>query len=503
MTGKILALFVATLGLAGVARAQLVVLDSFDPAELGGLVSAGLDTSQDRVWAYDSFGAQLGSYTLDGTPAGSIPRAGEAADDMDIDFATTAFTLDETNVPAGSLLLTNGETDGAEVYALDPSDGSIIATLATDFGNDHVVGGAWHPTRGTLFLVADRNDSVSPSIVAEIDPATGAVLNSFGTASADFTVNYGDLDVHVGTGNLFLVSSDESVIRELSPVGALVQDVPLPPGVPGLSGIALDEAANELWVSGTNGTVYRLGAAPPTTTSTTSSTTSSTSTSASSSSSTSTSTTSTTSTTGSSTTSSSTTSSTSSSNSTSSSTSTSVVTTSTTSTSVPPAACELLTGKKLFLATNVQKGKSRLNVVSKDPAITLGLGNDSADDPVLHGATLRVVSTDGGFDDTYVLAAERWQYRKRAGENLGYRLKKTKPFGTLLIQPAKHVKIAANGDGLGHTLATNPDPVDVVLTIGGHCYCLRFAGTPTFKEGKRFLAEDAPAPTGCPAPAPD
>ena len=43
---------------------------------------------------------------------------------------------------------------------------------------------------------------------------------------------------------------------------------------------------------------------------------------------------------------------------------------------------------------------------SDDESISIGDGYESADDPVLHGGSLRIVSgSDPGFDDTYELPA--------------------------------------------------------------------------------------------------
>lgn len=192
----------------------------------------------------------------------------------------------------------------------------------------------------------------------------------------------------------------------------------------------------------------------------------------------------------------------------STSTSTSVTTTtvsSTTSTTTTtlPAGCELLTGKKLLLKSKTGKEKQRgIGLLSQDPDITLGAGNGSGDDPVTYGGTLRVLATGGdGFDDTYELPSDRWSYVKKRGAGKGYKMRPTRPFKSVTIQPGKRVKVVAKGLGLGHTLETAPDVVDVVLTLGEHCYCMRFGGDVTFKADKKRLAKDAEAPAACPPPA--
>jgi hypothetical protein len=139
-------------------------------------------------------------------------------------------------------------------------------------------------------------------------------------------------------------------------------------------------------------------------------------------------------------------------------------------------------------------------MLSLDRDLTLGAGNGSADDPVLHGGTLRIVATAGDrFDDVYPLAAGRWHYQKQAGRNRGYELRPTTPFKTVIIRPGKRVRIVANGEGLGHTLLAQPEAVDVVLTIGAQCYCWRFEGDATFTADKKLQAKNAPAPSACPA----
>jgi hypothetical protein len=151
---------------------------------------------------------------------------------------------------------------------------------------------------------------------------------------------------------------------------------------------------------------------------------------------------------------------------------------------------QLLSGKKLLLKAD------GLVLLSKDPAISLGSGNGSTDDPTVSGATLRVQL------DTYDLPSENWKVLGGAGNNLGYKYSDPAlaagPIKTALIKAGKLVKAVGKGGALGHDLGSNPDPVGAVLAVGGQRYCTSFGGTVSFTAGKKFLAKDAPAPGACP-----
>ncbi|MFC3443391.1 beta strand repeat-containing protein [Sphingobium rhizovicinum] len=190
---------------------------------------------------------------------GSFDNPGEAANDFDIDFADVALTLSGTAVAAGSTLLINGETGVAEIRAVNSQTGAVIASLTTAFGSSHVVGGAYHAARGSFFLVQDRVPATQKSTVAEIDASTGAVLNSFAVDGDGFTINFGDIDVDPATGDLILVSSDESSVLRVSPTGTLLGTIALPSGIGGLAGIAfIPGAPDEAYVTNTSGTVFHV-----------------------------------------------------------------------------------------------------------------------------------------------------------------------------------------------------------------------------------------------------
>jgi hypothetical protein len=138
-----------------------------------------------------------------------------------------------------------------------------LATLATQFGVSHVVGGAFHLGRSTFFAVQDRVPGApAANTVGEIDPASGAVIATF-SLLPNFDVNYGDIDVCQSTGQLFVVSDSADSIAELTPAGVFVRAHPLPADVSGLSGIGIDDdISGDAWVSSRGGAVSRLGGFP-------------------------------------------------------------------------------------------------------------------------------------------------------------------------------------------------------------------------------------------------
>lgn len=244
------------------APAALSILNQFNPSQASGLCGIAADEGTGDVWVYGCSEANIQRYSGAGTFLVSIPRPGESANDVDVEVAPVSFTLGDTPVPAGAILFVNGESGFAEIYAVDGSTGAVLKTLVTSFGASHVVGGAYHPSRGTIFLLQDRvPGGVDGNRVAEIDPTTGSVLNSFQT-TAYFDVNYGDLDVCVLSANLFLVSSVEARVAEVTPLGVLVGYHDLPAGVSSLSGIGFDSTTGLTWVGGTGGNAWLLGGLP-------------------------------------------------------------------------------------------------------------------------------------------------------------------------------------------------------------------------------------------------
>ncbi len=159
------------------------------------------------------------------------------------------------------------------------------------------------------------------------------------------------------------------------------------------------------------------------------------------------------------------------------------------------AADELLTGDRLHLSKRVFSMRSR------DASITLGSGAGTADDPVLQGGTIRVLSIEGDvFDTTYPLPASGWRYLRRGGTVTGYVFGGASPLRGVHVKSGKEISVLGRGDALGQTLGGNPSPVRIVLTLGRHQYCASFGGTVQFTPGRTYLAKTSPAPDLCPLP---
>ncbi|HVN75198.1 MAG TPA: hypothetical protein VMT19_02695 [Thermoanaerobaculaceae bacterium] len=186
---------------------------------------------------------------------------------------------------------------------------------------------------------------------------------------------------------------------------------------------------------------------------------------------------------------------------TSSTTTTSAPLPTTTSTTLL-APADLLPGTTLVLKTTPGDAtKSTFSLTARTPTVTLGEGHGSADDPTLHGGSMRVASATAGFDDTYPLPAVGWKLvgKPAAGKGWRYtdRVRANGPITAVVVTRGRVVRVAGKGSGLGHTLGVDPEPVEVTLAIGGHRYCLRFGGAVKWKANKSFGARAASAPGAC------
>ncbi|MGE0404466.1 MAG: hypothetical protein AB7T06_47590 [Kofleriaceae bacterium] len=232
-----------------------VMITTMSSFSITGGCGLAFDPAASEVLVYPCSGAAINRYSTAGALLGTIARPGEAADDVDLDVVSAAFTLGSTNIPAGTLLFVNGETGPADLYA-------GATTLAAQFGASHSVGGALHVGRGTVFLVQDRVPGATDgNRVAEIDPATGAVVQTWQT-TPDYTVNYGDIDVCQSSGNLFIVSNAETTMAEFTPTGTLVAEYPLPTGSSDGSGLAIVDGTGTAWIGTPSGTAFQVTGLP-------------------------------------------------------------------------------------------------------------------------------------------------------------------------------------------------------------------------------------------------
>jgi hypothetical protein len=159
-------------------------------------------------------------------------------------------------------------------------------------------------------------------------------------------------------------------------------------------------------------------------------------------------------------------------------------------------------GKLLVLKDSANTQKRRLVLVSKDPIVTIGQGQGSADDPTQSGGSLRVRSLSAGFDTTYDLEPIGWRLLKKRDPTKGWKYNKGNAIKLAVLKNGKVLRIVGRGTALQHALATNPNPVDLVFSLGARRYCMEFGGQSKFTAGKTYTARDAGAPVKCVDPAP-
>ena len=195
-------------------------------------------------------GAQVGSFAIPGQNSGNLG----------LDITPVGFSMHDvtsnTNVaiPSGSLIVFNGVFNPDRIYALDPANGAILATLVLA-GNFDIVGGAVTST-GRMFILDPNADRVR-----EINPATGAEIVAGGFA-AGMDITSGDIAIHPTTGNIWIASAATTTLREYTVAGVFVRSIDVSPQSVSteLTGLAFrpNGADFDVLASSNRGVVYVL-----------------------------------------------------------------------------------------------------------------------------------------------------------------------------------------------------------------------------------------------------
>ena len=240
--------------LGGVADAQISLLGSFDPSELGQLNAIGFDSSSETVYLHESRSDEVHQYSPAGELLRSIPDRVNQGNDSDLEFSDVPLQLAGTLVPANTLLVTANEILPPQFSAVDKETGDVLAQLDLDrLAIGRLTGGAYHPLRNSLFVIDWTMD-----LIHEVELAGGSILNSFGFGE-NWDAFFSDVEVAPGSNRLYLVSSLQPRIRVLESDGTFVHDVDVTRlGISGMSGIAFENDTGHAWISSSNGTVYHV-----------------------------------------------------------------------------------------------------------------------------------------------------------------------------------------------------------------------------------------------------
>ena len=126
-------------------------------------------------------------------------------------------------------------------------------------------------------------------------------------------------------------------------------------------------------------------------------------------------------------------------------------------------------------------------------------------DPVLHGASIRLFSTVSGteFDGTYGMPSSHWTYIGDLSGKYAYQYKDlvgaNGPIRIAIFRNGKASKLQGSGDAFNFILHANPQPVQIVLRFGGLNDCLAFGAAKfKFEADTGLRALHAPPPATCP-----
>ena len=254
---SIILTFLASLAvLPGQADAASLI-DEFNPATLSGFVGIAIDPANGNLVVYEEFGgATMHVIDQDGNELGTIVSPGANSNDYDLDYSTGPMTIDGTAIPAGTLLVFNGDDSPENLYAVDV-DGTVLAQV--NLASASIVGGTHVPGTNLLATV----DYTGEDFIRILDANDGSQTGSFNPGPPPFDVFYGDLDIAIDTGEITIISSSQQVVRQLTQQGFCVRELNVSSfGITGMSGVAIDDATGNLWISNTSGTIYHFDPRP-------------------------------------------------------------------------------------------------------------------------------------------------------------------------------------------------------------------------------------------------
>ncbi len=234
------------------------LLDTIDPDSIvGSIVGIGIDPATGNLVLYGEFGgATINVIDQTGADVGTITSPGVNSNDYDLDYSLGPMTIGGTPIPAGTLLVFNGDDFVETLYAVD-TDGTVLAQVG--LASVSLVGGAHIPGTNTVATV----DFTGEDFIRILSADDGSEQGSFNPGPPPFDIFYGDLDLAESTGEITVVSDAQNIVRQLTQQGFCVRELDVSPfGISGMTGVAIDDATGNLWISSRNGSVYHFDPRP-------------------------------------------------------------------------------------------------------------------------------------------------------------------------------------------------------------------------------------------------